>query len=481
MSISQSMSAALSGLRATTRGINLVSTNVANATTEGYGVRTLNQGTRPLGGSADGVFVYGVTRQVDQHVLSSRRQADAELAGQSLQSGSLGRVEDAFGRIGEGSTLADKVSAVENALISATGDPASDARLGAVTDRLSDLVGAVTDTARQIQSERERAELTISQGVELLNHTLVEVDRLNEEIMRTDTRGNDISGLVDQRQQLIDGVSELVSLNIVQREKGTVAIFTKGGETLLDTKPRTVGFQSAGIITADMDVASGALGKLSVDGQTVPTSRPWGAFGGGSLEAAFILRDEKLPEAQADLDVFTADLIRRTSDTAVDASVTGPGTGLIGATTGTIDLVNPKGLSERLTLNAAIDPETGNPSLLRDGLGAVAAGPISDATRLTGWLDVFQRAEQLNGSGPPNSLTDHAAQMVSDQSAKRLRADQTETYATAKHASLKEQELADGVDTDLEMQKLLVLENAYAANARVIQAADEMLNRLLEL
>ena len=42
-------------------------------------------------------------------------------------------------------------------------------------------------------------------------------------------------------------------------------------------------------------------------------------------------------------------------------------------------------------------------------------------------------------------------------------------------------ELETGVDTDAEMQKLLLIEQAYAANAKVMTAADEMIQLLLQI
>jgi flagellar hook-associated protein 1 FlgK len=37
------------------------------------------------------------------------------------------------------------------------------------------------------------------------------------------------------------------------------------------------------------------------------------------------------------------------------------------------------------------------------------------------------------------------------------------------------------VDTDAELRSILAIEKAYAANARVLQAVDEMLKRILEM
>jgi flagellar hook-associated protein 1 FlgK len=41
--------------------------------------------------------------------------------------------------------------------------------------------------------------------------------------------------------------------------------------------------------------------------------------------------------------------------------------------------------------------------------------------------------------------------------------------------------LEQGVDTDQEMQKMLVLEQAYGANAKVIQTLGGLLDQLLQI
>jgi len=67
---------------------------------------------------------------------------------------------------------------------------------------------------------------------------------------------------------------------------------------------------------------------------------------------------------------------------------------------------------------------------------------------------------------------------VADQ---RLYAEENLSFVVARQASLKTAELANGVDSDQELQNLLRIEQAYAANARVISAVDTMLQRLLEV
>ena len=55
------------------------------------------------------------------------------------------------------------------------------------------------------------------------------------------------------------------------------------------------------------------------------------------------------------------------------------------------------------------------------------------------------------------------------------------TFAQSRATTLQTQEQEQGVDTDQELQNLLLIERAYTANARVIQTIDDMLATLMEL
>ena len=59
--------------------------------------------------------------------------------------------------------------------------------------------------------------------------------------------------------------------------------------------------------------------------------------------------------------------------------------------------------------------------------------------------------------------------------------DKALSHASARADTLRELHLRDGVDTDAEMQSLLTLENAYAANARVVSTIDQMLQTIIGL
>ena len=58
-------------------------------------------------------------------------------------------------------------------------------------------------------------------------------------------------------------------------------------------------------------------------------------------------------------------------------------------------------------------------------------------------------------------------------------AENDETFTAARAGGLRELEFATGVDTDQELQRLLVIEQNYAANAQVIRTADELIQLIL--
>lgn len=60
-------------------------------------------------------------------------------------------------------------------------------------------------------------------------------------------------------------------------------------------------------------------------------------------------------------------------------------------------------------------------------------------------------------------------------------ADQSKTFSNSFQQQMAQIEAAQGVDTDQELQRLMQVEQTYAANARVISVIDELMETLLRL
>ena len=84
-------------------------------------------------------------------------------------------------------------------------------------------------------------------------------------------------------------------------------------------------------------------------------------------------------------------------------------------------------------------------------------------------------------AGRAGSLHALATGVVSSVSADRLASERRLSFHAGQLEELRAQELAHGVDSDREMQNLLLIEQSFAANARVIETIDEMMTTLLRL
>lgn len=482
MSISSALNNAVSGLTASSRMAEVVSSNLSNALTEGYGRRDVVLSAVQVGSNGGGVRVDGVTRFSDPGLLADRRLADAALTGDQRSADILVRLETSFGGVDGDTDLAARYADYEQALISASSDPASPTRIATAVSRLSDVATTLQAQTRSTQSLRQEADAAIAQDVERLNRGLRQVAELNSDILRINASGNDPSGLLDARQRIVDDIATILPVREITRDNGTIGLMTVNGTTLLDTRPVQFGFVPTATITADMTLASGALSGITLDNQPLDPATGVGRLGGGSLGAAFTLRDVTLVETQAGLDLIAADLIARFQDPTIDPTIAPPLPGVLTDEGGILDLTDLTGLAGRISINAAIDPSRGgDPSLLRDGLYAVAPGPTGDSAQLDRWLGALVAPRSDAPTTSVRSAAGRIADFTADIGMRRLAAEEAASFSTAKWDNLRMSELSNGVDTDFELQVLLQIEQAYAANARVIETVDQMMQRLLEI
>ncbi|SMX47247.1 flagellar hook-associated protein FlgK [Actibacterium lipolyticum] len=483
MSISSSLSNALSGLTAAARAAEVVSANVANATTEGYGRRVLESSAAALGDQGAGVRVDGVRREIDTKVLADRRLADASAANAEQYVDFFSSLEVAIGTPDSANSLSGSIAALDSALIEAASRPDSDARLANVLTAANGVVDQFANISDEIQTLRAEAEQGINAQVRTLNTRLEQIADLNHQIRLQDGSGNDTAALMDQRQVLVDDLAEIVPVRVVQRDHGEIAIYTETGATLLEGKPAEFGFTPASTIVPEMKIESGALSGLTLNGQPISVAGPYSPIAGGSLQALFDQRDVLAVDAQADLDALARDLIERFE--GVDPTTASGAPGLFTDAGGSFDPAQEVGLSSRLSINALVDPDQGGAVWhLRAGLGATDPGAVGDSTLLNAFSDALNEnriASSGTYTGAARSAAGLSAEFLSTVSTERLNAEANQSFAQAKAETLREAERAGGVDTDHEMQSLLLIEQSYSANARVIQTIDEMIDTLLRI
>ena len=481
MSISSTLSNALSGMSAASRMAEVVSSNVSNSLTDGYGRRTLNLSAAVIGGHGAGVEIGSITRHVDRGILSDRRLADASLGEYGALVSTVNRIQDVMGIAGNQGSISSRIVALESALVDAASDPSSEIRLTSLFDRLEGVANGLNQASRDIQSERVRADKSISNQIDRLNTALAQVEQLNSDITYSRNTGIDPSGLMDQRQRAIDTIAEIVPVRELDRDGGQVALMTPDGESLIDGKAKVFGFSHTPVITSDMTLHSSGLFGITLDGAQI-ASDGIGKLVGGTLGAAFAARDIEFVSAQAGLDIVAADLITRFQDPSVDQTILAGQPGFFTDAGTAFASADTSGLAARISVNSLINPDTGGSvSKLRDGLNATSLGLSGNANLLLSLSAAVSSPQMIGTDMTQQSAAGRAASFESEIGSRRLMFEAEMSFASARWASLKEAETADGVNTDYEMQTLLRVEQAYAANARVVQTVESLMQRLMEI
>jgi flagellar hook-associated protein 1 FlgK len=485
MSITSALGAALSGLSATSRQAEILSSNVANASTPGYARREVGLRAAVLAGTGQGVSVSGVSRDVDRQLLAERRLAAAGDGDRSIRAAFLTRVEQALGTPDSPGSLAARVAAFDQALVEAGGRPEQQARLQAIVSTANSLISGLATATDDIQTARATADRQIADEVGKLNSTLAQLQELNVELRSFSGAGRDVSALLDERQRLVDTISAIVPIREISRDQNQIALFTTGGAPLLEGSASVFGFTATHTITPEMTQALGGLSGLTINGRPYDTAGSASPILGGTLGGLFALRDDMAVAAQGKLDAVARDLVERFSATGLDATLLPGSPGLFTDAGSAFLPLNETGLAGRLRLNAAADPAQGGALFrLRDGLGAATAGPPGNGAFLGALHAALGAAQPLGSPGfiPGNrSFAALAGDVMSDTAAHRLAAEAEQSFSGAKLTALGDLEAQNGVDTDQEMQALLVIEKNYAANAKVIQAVNDMIDTLIRL
>ena len=480
MSFTSTISNALSGLQANARAAGVVSDNIANATNENFGRREIGIAARESGG----VRVQGVRRVEDPRLSAELRTAEAAREAAGVVQGALTKIERAIGTPDEPGSLGARLAGLEAALVEAAADPASEARLTATLRTLQDVAAGLGVASGALEETRTEVEAGIDTDVRALRDALSSIAELNVQIARGKATKRDVSALLDQRRAAMDDVARIAPVRSFEKPDGMVALIAQGGAMLIDgARPAEIGFEAAGLVTAEMDVDAGSLSRVTLRGEPVNPAGSGGALSGGTLGAKLKLRDETIPGIQARLDAVAASLAERLGPGGPDASLAPGDAGLLTDRGMPVAAAPVPGLAGRLQVNAAVDPARGGElRRLRDGIDA-PAGPAGRSELLRGMADALSSpmAPPPGFAAGARDVSGLVADALSGVASSRLVAERDGARAGATAETLRQEERAKGVDTDVELQTLMAIERSYAAGAKVLQAVDEMLFRILEI
>lgn len=437
------------GVAAYRGALGVVGDNVANAETEGYSRRHVNlRDTGILGAGQpfqhDRYTVGGVRITSIERSWDAFRAADARLASSdSSQSGARlrwldvteGVLTDGPGGIGA------RLTTFYNSADALAADPGGASPRRAMLTALEDVAGGFRTTAaalaRASDGVKTEAEITVT----AINHDLKALANVNEALSRSQPGGTGRASLEDERDRLIDGLSEKMQIEVTIDARGQAKVRAAG-----TTGPNLVDKRDAGEIT--MLVA--ADGRISLMAAAEGAIQPLAVMGGAM--AGLVDASNQLASRRQTLDTIANDFatqINNWSAAGLDKAGNPGGAMLSGTNAATLTVV-------------MTDP---------DGIAAAAPGGAENGNLLL-----------LQGQRGDTGAEARMASMVNilAQSTASART-QDAALGTRRDNALAARDEVSGVDLDREAVDLIRFQQAYDGSAKIIQVARETLNSILAI
>jgi flagellar hook-associated protein 1 FlgK len=458
MSLASALQNALTGLQVNQRALALTSANVTNANSPDYHRRILQRESipQPLGG----VQTTEITRIVNDNLRKDVDQMTSSLGTFAAQDDYLSRLKDIFG-ISSGTTaLSSSLSRFSDSWRVYESAPESAAASRDVISLGKNFTQNLRDLSAGIESMDADIRLETDRTVATLNDHLSQFNELNMSIVRARALGEDVQGLEDQREAAVRDIAKLTDVRSFMNPNGRLSLFTSSGMMLVDTTAVTFAYDG-------MDITiSGQPGSVNA------------FIRGGRIAGLLALRADSSP-ANPDSDPGT-EVIRKLRDQleALAAEFLSVGAGSFGnaynsaATqagelaagfftgTGRFDLaVNANLLNGSMALKQAAARPAGD--AMADQNRTFIAGGLS----LTG-VSYAGMAQNIIGA-----LGDDATRV----------ADRHDNTQSVLDATSQRYQSVVGVNMDEELANMQLLQNAYAASARILSVVDNLYQELLAI
>jgi flagellar hook-associated protein FlgK len=402
MTLSLALTNALSGLNINQQSLSILSQNIANANTQGYVRKTINQTAVYIDGRGAGVAIEDVGRKVDEYLLRSMRLQGAVVGRNTVANDYAARTQLLLGKPGSQNSLPNYLNGFFNATQSLAQTPENTTLRVGLTNDAATLTREVRTLANSLQDMRLSAENEITQSIGAVNRILRDLRSLNATIINESVLGKNVGELKDKRDEALRQLSQYMDIDTYVKGSNEINVFTSSGASLLDDNAYQLVYNpqsSIGAFTGNANFSSIQVYRLDDSGALTgspvalttsgPSSQVVSALTGGKLRGLLDMRDKEIPALLSQLDRFTAGL--RDEFNRVHNSGTGfPGANSLSGT----QLVNASNYSNWSgSIRMAVLDSNGRP----------VASPYSDETSGVRPLNLdLSRLSTGTGTGQPS-------------------------------------------------------------------------------
>lgn len=402
------------------------------------------------------VVAFGTGVQLQQVVSLRDSILDLRINQETQQQGQLNgflggaqQIQTLFNEAG-GTGLQSDITAFFNSLSQLSTNPSDLNLRQAVITAAQNLASAFNSASNSLSTLQRNTDLSVTQSVAQINTLTKQIAALNQQVSATEAAEQNAGPFIDQRQQLINQLSNLVDVSEINAGNGSLTLTTRGGAALV------VGGQNFALTTQTN--ASGFQDIVS-QGSDITAS-----ISGGQLAGQLQIRDQDIPSLQSTLDALAGNLA-----SAVNTQHQA-GFDLNGAAGGNFFVPPPAGNTGAAAgLRVAIaDPRK---------LAASGDGSAGDNTNASA-LAAIQNQNIVNGLTPIGAYSGVVFKIGNDvQSAQ----------SNLEAGSLVLQQLKNlqggisGVDINEESANLIRFQNAYTASAQVASVISTLLQTTINM
>ncbi len=161
------------------------------------------------------------------------------------------------------------------------------------------------NTATQVVNEvRRDADAGIASGVDRVNSLLERFKTVNEQVIKGELSGADVTDYLDARDQIVNEISEEMGVRTLTRPGNDMALYTDSGVPLFDRDPRPISFDRT------LNLAPGTSGDpVVIDGVQVTGAGATMGIQSGWIAGYAEIRDDATVVYQRQLDEIARGLI----------------------------------------------------------------------------------------------------------------------------------------------------------------------------
>ncbi len=303
--MSDLLSTSVSGLLAFQRALDVTSNNVANASTPGYSRETVNLAEQPgqatpNGFIGSGVAIQSVTRSYDELIAGQVRSSQSGYSSWNTFATQAAQIDNMLSDSSTGITAS--LQSFVNSLQTMAGSPSSTAQRQVVLSQAQALAQQMQNYNSQLSTYGSSIEQTLASNVGQINSLSSSIASLNKQISADLAgTGQTPNDLLDQRDSLVDQLSQLVTVNTAAQSDGSMNVYIGTGQALVTGGAA----QSLTVIANPNNATEHDIGIVSGGGNTTDITQ---AISGGSLGGLLAVRSQVLDPTINQLGQFSVGL-----------------------------------------------------------------------------------------------------------------------------------------------------------------------------